>query len=161
MKKNVIFLDIDGVLNTSKNSVRLHGAYKATNGYIKSRDDFGALFDPIACDNLIYLADTTKSAIVISSTWRKHGLQRMKDLFKFRGIALDIIDVTPILNKERGYEIEEWLLQNDWVEKYIIIDDDTDFTQEQRNNHLVHTPGENGLDHTALVRGLKLLMERV
>jgi hypothetical protein len=157
---NIIFLDIDGVLNTPNYGVQAHGMWKKTNGWFKSKDEFGAIFDPFAVDCLIYLADTTNSKIVISSTWRKSGLERMKAMFKVRGIPVDVIDVTPILNTKRGEEIETWLQMNDYVTNYVILDDDTDFTEYQLNHKFVLTHGKNGFDHNCLVKALKILMER-
>lgn len=158
---NIIFLDIDGVLNTPNYAVQAHATWKNTNGWFKSRDDFGALFDPIAVSCLEYLADTTNAKIVISSTWRTAGLARMKELFKFRGIDVDILDITPRLNTIRGEEIEAWLQINDYVTNYVILDDDTDFTDQQLKSNFVHTNSKYGFNHHAMVQALKILMTRI
>lgn len=157
---NIIFLDIDGVLNTPSYGVVAHAMWKRTNGWFKSRDKYGALFDPMAVSCLEYLVHHTNSKVVISSTWRKSGLRVMRDMFAERDIHVDILDVTPILNTIRGLEIEHWLLQNDWVTNYLILDDDKDFTEEQKKNHFVCTRGKHGFDHNAMVRALKLLLIR-
>lgn len=157
----VVFLDIDGVLNTPNYAVQAHGMWSKTNGWFKSKDEFGAIFDPISVDCLLYLCETTNAKVVISSTWRRVGLLRMREMFKVRGIPIDIIDVTPILNLKRGEEIEAWLSENDYVTNYVIIDDDTDFTDYQLNNHFVCTRGQYGLNHNAMVLAIKILMERV
>ena len=157
---NVIFLDIDGVLNTPNYGVQAHAMWKRTNGWFKSRDEFGAIFDPMAVDCLEYIVHHTNAKIVVSSSWRKSGFKVMKDMFKVRGIDADIIGVTPVLNTMRGEEIEQWLLKNDYVTNYVILDDDTDFTEEQKKNHFVCTHGKYGLDHNAMVKALKILMTR-
>jgi len=157
---NIIFLDIDGVLNTPNYSVQAYAMHTKTNGWFKSRDEFGVLFDPVAVACLEFLAHETNSKVVVSSTWRRSGLQVMKDMFKLRGIDVDIIDVTPILNTQRGEEIEQWLSENDHITNYVILDDDTDFTDHQRNNHFVCTEGKYGFDHNAMVKALKILLNR-
>jgi hypothetical protein len=157
----IIFLDIDGVLNTPSYGTKAYAMYKKTKGWFKSRDQYGALFDPMAVECLEYLAHTTNAKIVVSSSWRKSGLEVMKEMFKYRAIDIEIIDTTPILNTIRGNEIEQWLLDNDYVTNYVILDDDTDFTQEQLQKHFVHTHGPNGFDHNCMVKALKILMERV
>lgn len=157
---NVIFLDIDGVLNTPNYGVQAHAMWKRTNGWFKSRDEFGAIFDPMAVDCLEYLVHHTNAKVVVSSTWRKSGFQVMKDMFKMRGIDVDIIGVTPVLNTIRGEEIEHWLHENDYVSNYVILDDDTDFTEEQKKGHFVCTHGKYGFDHNCMVKALKLLMDR-
>ena len=157
---NIVFLDIDGVLNTPNYGVQAHAMWKKTNGWFKSRDEFGAIFDPIAVDCLVYLCDVADAKVVVSSTWRRAGLDRMKAMFKLRGISVDVVDVTPILNTKRGEEIETWLQMNDHVSNYVILDDDTDFTEYQLNHKFVLCAGKYGFDHHCLSKALKILMDR-
>jgi hypothetical protein len=76
----IIFLDIDGVLN---------------NVYCESRDKFGCTFHSNFVDNLRSIIDKTGAKIVISSSWRTDGLDIMKDLWKYRDLPGEVIDVTP------------------------------------------------------------------
>lgn len=164
---NVIFLDIlsicdtdfkcpkcecpDGVLNTPNYGVQAHAMWKRTNGRFKSRDEFGAIFDPMAVDCLEYLVHHTGAKVVVSSTWRKSGFQVMKDLFKFRKI--DIIGVTPVLNALRGQEIQIWLQENKHVTNYVILDDNTDFLVDQMD-HFVCT--KYGFDHNCMGKAFEI-----
>lgn len=157
-ESKVIFLDIDGVLNTPSYAVQAHAMWKRTDGWFKSRDKYGQVFDPMACACLEYLVNTTGAEVVISSTWRKSGLQVMKDMFKDREVYIDVIDVTPESDFIRGTEIEMWLAENDWVTNYVILDDDDDFTPDQIKSHYVDCSGKFGFDHNAMVRALKILM---
>ena len=138
----VIFLDIDGVLNVC------YGEY----------DKYGQEFHPLFVDNLRLIIEATGAKIVISSSWRMSGLQTMKDMWKYRNLPGEIIDITPdgwVLYKkglvpqdyDRGHEIKYWLEHNE-VENYVIIDDDTDMLPEQLNN-FVRTA--NNLDHDGAV----------
>jgi hypothetical protein len=156
---NVIFLDIDGVLNTPSYAVQAHAMWKRTKGWFKSRDKYGQVFDPMACACLEYLVDTTGAKVVISSTWRKSGLQVMKNMFIDRGIGITVIDITPETELIRGLEIEKWLYENP-VANYVILDDNNDFTQYQLENHFVDCSGKFGFDHNAMVKALKILLTR-
>ena len=125
----IIFLDIDGVLCVIPNSF----------------DEFGANFHKRFEDNLRHIIEQTNAKIVISSTWRLAGLDVIKEMWKKRNLAGEVIDVTPLGNMDdiRGNEVQTWLDRNN-VENYVIIDDDTDFLESQMNN-FVRT-SENG-DH--------------
>lgn len=66
-------------------------------------------------------------------------------MWKDRNLPGELIDVTPYLHlKIRGEEIQYWL-DNNQVERYVIIDDDTDFLEEQKA-FFVQT--SDNIDHT-------------
>lgn len=117
--KKIIFLDIDGVLCVIPNNF----------------DDFGPNFHKTFEDNLKHIIEQTNANIVISSTWRLAGLDEMKRMWKKRGLAGEVVDITPsgTMDNIRGDEIQAWLDENE-VENYVIIDDDTDFLESQMNN---------------------------
>ena len=62
-----LFLDFDGVLNTGKYAKRM-----AQEG-IDPFDEFGAIFDPEAIENLKHIVELTGGKIVLSTTWRNEG----------------------------------------------------------------------------------------
>lgn len=131
MKHKIIFLDIDGVLNVMS----------------REFDEYGQLFNPIFVNNLAYIIEKTNAKLVISSTWRYSGHNRMINMWKYRNLPGEIIDITPDLYKDvdRGDEIKAWLEKNiDKVDNYCIIDDDDDMLTEQLNN-FVKTSGN--IDH--------------
>lgn len=72
-----LFLDIDGVLNT--------GCYQDL--LMKSGQDIideeGALFDPIAIENLKYIVEKTSAKIVLTSTWRMDGIEAMREMWEY------------------------------------------------------------------------------
>jgi hypothetical protein len=157
-QKKIVFLDIDGVLNTPKDAVERFDKWKKGEG--KSRDEFGQLFCPIAVLHLEYLCYITGADVVVSSTWRKAGLARIKEMFAFRNIYINVIDVTPqFRDLPRGEEIADWLRNNE-VNKYVIFDDDTDMLPEQMP-YFVCTDFEDGLNWQRMVKGLKILMEKI
>lgn len=142
----IIFLDIDGVLNSEawfhkRNAMRKEGQA------IEHPDD---AIDPEALERLSHLCNTTGAKIVISSTWR-HGrdAQFFQDLFQrlhkeFKG---EVIDVTPSLRGGHGFrgnEIHLWMREHedligplhDYYD-YVILDDDSDMLYWHRNNFLL------------------------
>lgn len=114
----VIFLDIDGVLN-SMSSVLAYQTYRK--------------LDEVSCRLINRLCERYDYKIVISSTWRKlYRPLELKTILVSRGFDTysfmqDSIFFTPEHSSGfRGYEVEQWCIENQ-PEKFIIIDDDTDF----------------------------------
>ena len=97
---DIIFLDIDGVLNTRS-----------------SRDDGDHLPVQECLDNLAHIIKHAhRPSIVLSSTWRLDStlLSALKKVFDERG--LEILDCTPDLEKgHTGDRVDEILL---WLSKY-------------------------------------------
>jgi hypothetical protein len=158
--RKIIFLDIDGVLNCEdayKSGECKYVEFTSENG---GKDHYQG-FCRRSKDLLNRLIDETGAGIVISSTWRRSGLEFMKKVWELEGMRGEIIGLTPSLrNSEisipRGLEIDHFLkndlgfyhinwdqgMQMDRMEKsgignYIIIDDDSDMLYGQRN-HFVH-----------------------
>ncbi|MDH0863237.1 HAD domain-containing protein [Mitsuaria sp. GD03876] len=90
----VPFLDIDGVLNSSKTAV-------AFGGYPLELTHIGA-FDRVAIRLLHRFCDSARVQVVLSSAWRLH--HPFADVGK--ALGLPIIDATPWLcGQPRGFEI--------------------------------------------------------
>jgi hypothetical protein len=145
----VIFLDIDGVLNV------MHS----------DRDDFGAIFHPHLVDNLRRVIIKTCAKIIISSSWRHSGLQRMKDMWEFRNLPGEVIGVTPDLRCEiegesfyeklqRGHEIQAVLDRMPEITSYVIFDDDNDMLPSQQGNFVSCSCNVNHPDCVDLGYGL-------
>jgi len=145
MPKKIIFLDIDGVLNPSAYYVMLHRMWKASKGEIKAWDKFGFLFFPQNCEALKRIIDRTGAKIVICSTWRWAGIMHLKEMWKARNLAGEIIDITPTEDKLwasgyvktgqevcRGKEIQYWIDENKFTGNYVIIDDTKDMLNKQQ-----------------------------
>ena len=126
----VVFLDIDGVLTTV-----------TWKGYQE--------FNPICTGLLKSFLETSGYKIVISSTWRWEGINNGSPL----DIQLDKYDLkkylvedwrTLRLTAQRGVEIKDWLMRHPEVDHYIILDDDCDMLEEQKDN-FIQTSAMNGL----------------
>jgi hypothetical protein len=127
----VLFLDIDGVLNSAKTCC-------AFGGYPFTMDHIGA-FDQAAIRLIQRLCDQGVQ-VVLSSSWRND-----KDWETYGpGLGLPIIDRTPSSMGPRGSEIKQWLDAHPEVEQYAIVDDDRDMLAEQLPR-FVKTNGEEGL----------------
>lgn len=141
-KWKIIFLDIDGVLNVIE------------QGY----DDYGPIFHKHFEENLKWIIENTGSKIVISSSWRTDGIEKLRNMWIDRNLSGDIIDITPQCYElvdsgkfefydevKRGHEIQDWIDRNqDYIETYCIIDDDNDFLENQLAN-FVRTA--NNIEH--------------
>ncbi len=117
----VIFLDIDGVLNSR--------AYDRKRNWNEQTD-----IDETRLPLIKEIVDATEAKIVLSSTWRQHwdkdksrcdadGRYINETFSKF---GLSIFDKTPDLGITalRRDEIDKWLKENGQdIEAYVIIDD--------------------------------------
>lgn len=128
----ILFLDVDGVLNTTKSTT------------------FLSLSKP-KLRLLEKIVKETGCYIVLSSTWRKDNEAYMKLVRTLLYRNIIIHDITPTLWKDRGYEIEAWLNDNPHVEKYAILDDDSDMLDTQLR-HFFQTDPEYGLTDTIAYR---------
>jgi len=150
---NIIFLDVDGVLNSIKKLKEMY--YKNKRPY----SGFDYPFDEECLNNLKRLVLETNAYLVITSTWRK--FENGKDILlrKLKDYDLDkrVIGYTDVLNKSRGDEIKEYLKTLDNSINFIILDDDTDFLGLE--NHLIKTNYEVGLTKENTDDGIKKLIK--
>lgn len=162
----VIFLDIDGVLNSEEFAIFNINYFKRVGR--KWTDDGGDQFvDPIAVKMIIEICETTGAKIVVSSSWRLFDLENtIKDFEKYRDLKPlipYIVGVTPRLyfkDREdpwplRGEEIQVWL-DNNTADNYVIIDDDKDMLDSQLS-HFVQTNALKGITEKNKNKIIKIL----
>lgn len=155
---NIIFLDIDGVVATPDSCV----AFEKLMWCI----------DPTKARMIERLCRETKSQLVITSTWRKgHTWVTFLDLLTAYQLDQYLFFVkdtanglwrTTELTGIRGNEIDDWLVRADeydeiTIDKYIIIDDDNDFTQEQKEKYLIKTDFKTGFDSDDFYKAREML----
>ena len=137
-----IFLDFDGVLNTER-----HQAHLRSKG-MRTCDDFGPIFDPEAVQCLSdILSQVPEAGIVIISSWKFEGEDRMFQLWKDRNLPGILIGITPTmipmsmddLYAGKGREIKSWFT-NHPTNNYVILDDVPDFLSEQMTHYIEINP---------------------
>jgi len=142
--KKIIFLDIDGVLNSYR-SVHAFGDYPNN----ESNHD---KFDHVAVGLIRTVCKKCNAEIILSSRWRLFsGWENLEDV-----LDLPIIGRTPaLLSGSRGQEIAMWLRDN-VVFDYVIVDDDSDMLESQKEN-FVQVDMKEGLSFKNYEQILKIL----
>ena len=146
----IIFLDFDGVLNSSEHMATL------TNESLSIEHK---QLDRKAVGRLNWITDEMGAKIVISSTWRiLHKIDELKEFLKMAGCTGQVIGVTPKLGKHRGLEIKQWLDEHPNVESFVILDDDSDMDGVME--HLVKTEWKLGLQDEHVKLAIKMLSQK-
>jgi hypothetical protein len=141
LSKKVLFLDIDGVVNKKEN-------FNPTN-----KDSMYPI-DSYCAFLVGRIQLSTGCEVVLSSSWR-HSAEAMQNVSER---VVRLLDKTPDSvhwdgvirhargrdwpHELRGDEVNEWLKNHPEVERYAILDDDSDFYDEQP---LFKTTFEEGL----------------
>lgn len=162
----LIFLDIDGVLNSegfyhSRDFVRRDKEF--LNDRIKAYEQN---LDPRAIDYLNMIINRTDAEIILSSSWRwqnnPQGNENTNIALQNKGLKKRFIDITPRFAGDlRGNEIKAFLEEFEKtheVENYVILDDDVDMLDEQKE-HFVNTDWHDGLTFKNAVDAANILLE--
>lgn len=162
--KPLLFLDVDGVLNSAE--------WMRSVARREEREQCGASressLDPTLCKRLGVLR-ATGAELVLSSAWRKlrqprnrYGIQRpawFEKILHRRGCrSARFIGQTPSLWTHRGLEIQRWLDENPGHDRFAIVDDDSDM--EHLAPRLVQTSWEVGLTEEKCGELVAMLTER-
>ena len=155
----VIFLDIDGVLNTN---------------YTKETTSSGVIFVE---DNKIkilkQIIDETDAKVVLSSTWRYGWTDSDRSMFaqdfnelkeKLEEFGITLYDKTPIFDyymRKRGEEIQEYLRGRDDIDGYVIIDDLDGSWLRPCSSHLLQTSPWKGLEEKHIKTAKKIMKMEV
>lgn len=143
-ERPVLFLDIDGVLNSGQWAIRT-----------KQRGIW--CIDPDTIPHLQRIVDESGCNIVVSSTWRiGRGAVELRDILVKAGMRspCPVIDKTPGGGGFRGGQIAEWLENTGFGGKFVCLDDGIDFLPSQP---LVQTDNQVGLTAAHADRCIELL----
>ena len=153
----VIFLDIDGVLNSI--------------AFDRERTNEQGNIDESRLLLLKQILDETGALIVLSSSWRKHWDKEpslcdnlgaeINSIFAIYDIA--IYDKTPRLqSNDRAEEIRLWLSQNESTTAYAILDDIAFGWGADLQEHLVKTNSRigRGLEYFHVEKATEILNKR-
>lgn len=144
----VLFLDIDGVLNSIRWFDYLYDSKREMNYPLCE-------FDPLCVANLNSLIAEIGCQLVITSSRRLS--ERINDVLAEVGVRGEIVGQTPVLfNATRGAEVEAWLSEHQEVEQFAIVDDRTDFLPCQMT-HFVHTNEKAGMTDADVIQLIEIL----
>lgn len=157
-KDKIVFLDIDGTLNSEDFYVNNPLAVTASD---------------IDSNAIKLLNQLTGASVVVTSSWGEDG-GRTADALQKHGLELPIIGYTKKVHHQhewacRGNEIEEWICRTykgmgtvwgdeypDEKYEYVILDDDQDMLLGQVN-HFIHVNRETGLTQEDINKAKKIL----
>ena len=147
----VIFLDVDGVLNTVFTIRTTHGfTFVDTRKVLRLRN----------------IVERTGAQLVLSSTWRLADTPINKicyDILKaeFERVRCPVwIDCTPYFpGRKRQVEIYSWLQIHSEVEEFVILDDLAEELWWYKD-HLVHTSKFDGLNKERAELAIQMLGEK-
>lgn len=158
----LIFLDVDGVLNSEEYLVKEHdrlGHETYVRTYLKQG---GIPFTPSCLSFLRYIIDKTNALICVSSTWRLSEDQKERLNIALGAYSDNIIGYTPYLGAEkaRGLEIKQFIDKLKEIkcplENYIILDDDDDMLEEQME-HFIKIDFKTGLTMADAIESVEKL----
>ena len=159
---NIIFLDVDEVLNSASSNIYCKQLGLASYQFQG--------FSPISVALIRELCTLAEAKIVLSSTWRMHYKSdeecindweaQMEKLYKWP--EFPIIGRTPNGWRDietakwscRGEEIKQWLDLHHWTQ-YVIIDDSTDMLKSQKD-HFIHVDYRVGFNFLNFQRALEI-----
>ena len=160
----VIFLDIDGVLNSH--------SWNAKNQNEISR---GQLIDESAVKLLVRIVYETNAVIVLHSGWRfwfdtmlnplREEARHLINVLQQNG--LKIYDITPDLTTDeirktgkfslvKAQEILLWIERNENLEGYVVLDD-MELGHDRINNRLILINADTGISEDDVCRAVAIL----
>ena len=139
----ILFLDFDGVINP----ISFH---HSSSGFSKA-----------ACANVqSILVKDPNVRIVVSSAWRRNGLEVVRKILQENGIDhTKVIDLTEESGGfdpgNRDQQIKNWLKNHPEIKDFAILDDSA--ILKDFESHYVKTNGYVGLTHQDAERALEIL----
>jgi len=146
---NIVFLDIDGVLNSSNYFKNI------ANKYEKPYSIYNEPFDSVCMANLKVLIENTNSNIVIISSYRKdkEAIGLFMNALKEYGLYEKVIGMTPILGIRREDEIKMYISTIKECVNFIILDDANYYIELYDN--LIRVDNKNGLSIDNVKKGIE------
>lgn len=138
----ILFLDVDGVLNPLHKSLGSNTFSKVACGHVSTM----LIKDP-------------NIRIVVSSAWRRWGLEGIREILKENGIdPIKVIDITTmdggLVPENRDKQIDKWLKEHPEIVSYVIVDD---YQIDGFDKHQVKTNGYIGFTKTDMEAAMSIL----
>lgn len=149
---SVLFLDIDGVLNSQE-------FFERARADALSRRPIWHMLDPEKVTMLNEILAATGAKVVVSSSWRiPFTMDDIYAALTHRGFRGTIIGKTPSGGRTRGDEIQAWLdFQATKPVRFAILDDSADMAHLAP--FLVRTTWELGMEQCHVGRAIEMLCE--
>lgn len=148
----VIFLDVDGVINSLVNQAEEWGVH----GFDTMN------FDPVNMEPLKELVESTGAKLILSSSWRhtdtpkdKAALENLHRILADYGLYL-AGDIGPYRNLRQD-AIADWLQKNQDVVDYVILDDVNDGFEGENLRRFVMTDKYVGLTMEDVKKAINIL----
>jgi len=151
----ILFLDIDGVLNSQEYFADETNFAVEPSTYLGY---YAEKMDPKLVLRLNEILARTGAKVVISSSWRSmFSKEEILECLLTNGFVGEIIDTTlRLLQDIRGTEIQIWLDNTqESVESFVILDDDSDMGPLE--DKLVQTTWAKGLQAEHVERSVEML----
>lgn len=158
----VLFLDMDGVLNSHAYAVKRNRAHPEHERLPWDRHDprrWAEMIDPAAVMRLNQICDQAGAKVVISSSWRyAHDVAMMKRILDIAGFTGEVIGETPndMHAPARSHEISAWLAQNPGTTRFVVLDDGKS-AGEGLEKWFVHTDLAVGLTDEDVKKAILIL----
>jgi len=173
LNTKIIFLDIDGVLN-APNYWRFWWWNLLNRMGFKTELADDTSIERRFVRRLNWIVRRANAHIVISSAWRHRFPDWMQWLHLFTSMGFPAVGnavigttVSHAPSVKRGAEIQGWLDRPEKrpecrripepISAYVILDDDSDMTPQQKSGHFVQTNPYKGLTRKDCRRALKIL----
>lgn len=157
MSRKIIFLDIDGVLNSSDFDDRCRRDY-----WLDPPTE--EILDADAIMTLRYIVDQTGAEVVMSSSWREYPEAKWKAIMMLELYGVQVVDSTPLSKPGpkawdyRNEEIKAWLAEHPDVTNYLILDD-IPMTYTEQARRQVLTTMQKGLLREHADKAIEILSE--
>lgn len=112
----LILLDIDGVLTSPAYTLECRRERRRPNAYEM------VWFDPACVKALRHIVDTTGAKIVLSSSWRELGDEKLHRLWTENGLPGELAGTTPPWALTKKEAIQAWIADHP-DDRYVILDD--------------------------------------
>ena len=157
MQTPIVFLDIDGVLNSTRWYAQL-ASDRPRDAATGESEILAGLIDPACVACLNRLLEQTGASVVVSSSWRKtHALDEIAMMLSARGFRGQIIGATPSNETmSRGLEIAAWLTEHtDNNLAYVVLDDEN--AEGLLPEAVICTSEETGLTDVEVLQAVRVL----
>jgi hypothetical protein len=157
MQTPIVFLDIDGVLNSKRWFAQI-SRDRQEHAPKGEPEIWAGLIDPTCVACLNSLLEQTGASVVLCSSWRKtHAIDEITTILSTRGFRGQIIGATSANETmPRGQEIAAWITEHNGNNiLYVVLDDER--TEGLLPEALICPSEETGLTDVEVLQAVRVL----